>query len=123
MDVPQHHGSPLHRILAASLDGISPGIASGFTRPGAPLCWLPAVLAPRCRRAVVRRYGGLVTEHAQPADDEQEPVRRDDLVMYAWRHSSGQVRTSPEEFLAVSGLSDREQQLLRGRYRWDDSEA
>ena len=38
-------------------------------------------------------------------------------------HSPDRVRTSPEEFLAVSGLSDGEQQLLRERYRWDDGVA
>ncbi|MEV4581612.1 hypothetical protein AB0K16_51110 [Nonomuraea jabiensis] len=53
----------------------------------------------------------------------RNPVRRDYSVMWAWRHRSSRARTSPEEFLAVSGLSGCEQQLLRGRSRWDDGEA
>ncbi|MEU7749365.1 hypothetical protein [Nonomuraea sp. NPDC049158] len=64
-----------------------------------------------------------MTKRGEPASDGQVPVLGDNAVLHAWRHCPGRVRTSLEEFLAVSGLSDREQHLLRGHYRWDDSEA
>jgi hypothetical protein len=71
-----------------------------------------------------------VTEHALPPGDNHEIVQRgDDLavvvpmeeyqklrVTYAWHNSPGRVATTPETFLAVSGLSESEQQVLRERY-------
>ncbi|MEV0352207.1 hypothetical protein AB0H88_41125 [Nonomuraea sp. NPDC050680] len=63
-----------------------------------------------------------MTELVEPSDGEQGPVLGDDSIMHAWWHCPGRVRTNPEEFLAVSGLSDHEQQLLRGRYRWADDQ-
>ncbi|MGW0810330.1 hypothetical protein [Nonomuraea sp. NPDC002799] len=65
------------------------------------------------------RYGLLAAEYVAPAGDEDASIRHGDLVTHAWRHSPGRVRTSLEDFLSVSGLSIREQQLLRERYRWD----
>ncbi|MFI6711275.1 hypothetical protein ACIBF7_32900 [Nonomuraea sp. NPDC050478] len=58
-----------------------------------------------------------MTEHVVPAGEDGVPDRHDDLMnMCAWRHGPGRVRTSPEEFLAVSGLPDHERRLLRERY-------
>jgi hypothetical protein len=37
-------------------------------------------------------------------------------LTHDWHHSHGRVRTSPHDFLAVSGLSDEDQRLLRDRY-------
>jgi hypothetical protein len=37
-------------------------------------------------------------------------------LTHDWHRSPGPVRTGPEEFLAVSGLSADDQQLLRDRY-------
>ncbi|PRX43012.1 hypothetical protein B0I32_1628 [Nonomuraea fuscirosea] len=37
-------------------------------------------------------------------------------VTYAWHNSPGRVVTTPETFLAVSGLSESEQRVLRERY-------
>ncbi|MBO3751907.1 hypothetical protein J5X84_38055 [Streptosporangiaceae bacterium NEAU-GS5] len=37
-------------------------------------------------------------------------------LTHDWHHSPDRVRTSPEDFLAVSGLTEQEQQVLRERY-------
>ncbi|MEU6719664.1 hypothetical protein ABZ897_50115 [Nonomuraea sp. NPDC046802] len=64
-----------------------------------------------------------MTEHVVPVGERYELVQHDEeVVMHpAWRHSRGRVRTSPEEFLAVSGLAEHERQLLRERYSLSES--
>ena len=37
-------------------------------------------------------------------------------LTHDWHDSPGRVRTSPEEFLAVSGLTPGEQQVMRERH-------
>ncbi|MEU8252336.1 hypothetical protein [Nonomuraea sp. NPDC048916] len=51
-----------------------------------------------------------MTNQPRPEDTSHEPID------HAWRFSSGAVRTSPEEFLALSGLAPEEQRLLRTRH-------
>ncbi|MFI6318774.1 hypothetical protein ACIBG8_14700 [Nonomuraea sp. NPDC050556] len=71
-----------------------------------------------------------MTEQALPPGDDHEVVRRGGhlavvvpleeyralKLTHDWHHAPDAVRTTPEEFLAVSGLTDQEQQLLRERY-------
>ncbi|MBO3753112.1 hypothetical protein J5X84_44345 [Streptosporangiaceae bacterium NEAU-GS5] len=75
-----------------------------------------------------------MTEHALPPDDDHEVVERGGQpaivvpleeyqalkLTHDWHHSLDRVRTSPEDFLAVSGLTEQELQVLRDRYGLSD---
>jgi hypothetical protein len=71
-----------------------------------------------------------VTSQALPDGDDHQVIRLGDetavvvpleeyrllRLTHDWHHGQGRVRTSPQEFLAISGLSDEDQRLLSDRY-------
>lgn len=75
-----------------------------------------------------------MTEQALPPGDGHEVVHRAGhlavvvpleeyrglRLTHDWHHSPDAVRTTPEDFLALSGLTGEEQQLLRERYGLTD---